>query len=195
MTSSAAVTSSSRSLTLRDILKAPAQADLSQQLSQFKALDGAMLKIGVPDTTIWEGAYNSLGSVVNDLLGFDLCKAMEDAWRRHEDLIATAKQTIVDGSSASVPLGNRDITFTLTPSVDITYAAITETLEFPVTVDITKISICGVVDKGVLVALSSGTCTVSVKVDFLGKPFLEGSLPIQPVDLVDLGNGVALLAA
>lgn len=145
---------------------------LARVLSEHGAPASAIPGLGGLSAAALQAVNREVAAVVDRLLELDLGELLLAGWRRYSELTKAAQRTLAHpGSQEMVVLASHRVVSTHHPRVDLLVdEARTHTFVFEVTVTFELNAVTAVVQRGELVALRSGECTVTVTLKLESTP-------------------------
>ncbi|MGH3899004.1 MAG: hypothetical protein ACRDTA_12300 [Pseudonocardiaceae bacterium] len=111
---------------------------------------------------------DEIATVAEGLLDFDLGSVLVSGWRKYTELTCAAERTLaVPGSEEVVILAAHKVSSTHHPSIELLVDGVkVENFVFDLTVEFDLTGVVAVVQRGELVALRGGECTITVTLTF-----------------------------
>lgn len=183
----------SEAATVRELLFGAAGGDPVDQLETSLRQSGALRNLpGMPDVL-----QREVAKATNELLSTGLVDAVAAGWKRYEALRAAARRTLaLPTSKETVVLATHRIDFSQHPTIELYVdgrSVADIALAIGVTFDVEGVA--AVVRQGRLVAIESGTCTVTGDLTIHGVSAAHRERCLDLPGAVSLRRGIALLSA
>jgi hypothetical protein len=145
--------------------------------------------------TIRDGAIAAVITATMALLQFDMIELLVDGWREHHDLTDAARHTLAKPQSTElVALATHRITVSRLPSVDLLLNdECVETVEFELTIQFDISAAVAGVSAGMMTALHSGRCDITVTLAIQGAEAIQRQKRIDLPGVISLKHGIRLL--
>jgi hypothetical protein len=168
---------------------------LAQQItSAGTELDAALRRL--PEATR-KAAVGEAAATAAGLLDVGLDRLLLTGWRRHHDLVAAARRTLVwPGSTELVDLIRHQVTANQQPSVAVLVdGRQVATIELGLTVEFDVSALVAGIKAGLLVAVHAGSCDVTATLAIQGAEVQSQSTHLDLRVVLTVSPGIRLLPA
>lgn len=153
---------------------------------------GALANLPEP---VRKAAIGAVIAATVELLDFNMIELLVDGWREHHDLTEAAHRTLAKpGATELVALATHRITVARQPSVDVMLdGQLVTTINFELTLQFEISAAVAEVSKGMIIALHSGRCDITVTLAVQGAEAFEKQKRIELPGVISLNQGIRLL--
>jgi hypothetical protein len=168
------------------------QADTALQNEAASSAAGALGKLSKVTRKV---AEREVRKAILDLLDIDLLGVVQRGWARHDALVAAGHRT-AGGGREVVSLADHTVSSTHTPHVKLSMDGVDlGTITITVVMSLKMIGLTGVVERGQLVAVETGSVAATAKLSVEDVPITTRSQTLDAVFALHLTKPMSLVAA